>query len=428
MASTYAGGSTTMASVFLQVITEGVMMSPIISWQLANDKGDDALINSLFLLIPFVSETKAVSRYISGKYGKETAKALSDKMSDAGLKRIYDMAKAGQQTAVIDFQVFINSLTGTELALFQEGMAMFAKKEGVESLQSGFKELVQSGGALEKEWLKAQSEGAASTKSFLENLGLVVSEKTGIKAKKVSTIAGKYFNPLTAKTVLPGQFARMGVPIAAVAMSLKMGYKALNQEEQKKFDVNFSAWTENADYINSLNSIDPDFVDLVTAKTIEKITTDETTARNYANKIDWASDPELKKILDKAGSEVIEKEGDRRVNLLGPKFQSAVVALKLQYTFISSCIVKLSLIGLSFKKWVSMSDDLKLSTAIVIRDEDKKEFNLEIKDNSGKIEYYIDGTLVPESDFTSKSWKPTEKLKNENFYLKRNILRNINNY
>lgn len=439
MSSTYAGGSTTMASVFLQVICEGVMMGPIIKWQMANDKGADAMINSLFLLIPFVSETKAVSKYISGRYGKETSKALVDKMSNVGLKRIFDMAKAGQQTAVIDFQAFITSLTGTELALFQEGMAMFAKKEGIDSLQEGFQELVKSGGALEKEWLNALSEGAAGTKRFLENLGLVVSEKTAINAKKVANVAAKYFNPITAKTVLPGQLVRMGVPIAAVATGLKLGYKALFPPEQKKFEANFSAWTENSDYINSLNSIDPYFVELTITRAMEKITSDETTARNYANKLDWAGDPELKKIYDQAGKEIIEERGKEYVTMLGPEFQSNVALLRLKMTFIASCTVKLSLIGLTIKKWESMPDDLTLSTAIVTRDEDKKEFKLEIKNNSGKVEYYIDGTLVPESDFTSKSWKPTEiqynpkieidkKIKNENFYIKKNILRNINNH
>lgn len=422
MASNYAGGSTTWASVFLQFICEGVMMAPLILWQMVNDHGSDAFINSLFLLIPFVSETKGVSKWISGKYGKETSKALVDKMSNAGLKRIFDMAKAGQQTAVADFGVFINSLTGTELALFQEGMAMFAKKEGIDSLREGFQELVKSGGALEKEWLKAQSEGAAGTKKFLENLGFVVSEKTAINAKKVSNVAAKYFNPLTAKTVLTGPIVRMGVPIAAVAMSLKLGYKALFPKEQKKFNANFSAWTENADYINSLNSIDPYFVDLITARTMEKITTDETTARNYANKIDWSGDPELKKIYDEAGKEIIEEQGKEYVENLGTKFQSTLVTLKLTMTFLTSCNLKLSLIGLTIKNWDSLPDDLKLVTAIVTRDEDKKEFKLEIKNSSDKTEYYIDGTLVPESDFTSRSWEPTEKLKNENFYKKINVL------
>jgi hypothetical protein len=318
--------------------------------------------------------------------------------------------------------VFINSLTGTELALFQEGMAMFAKKEGIDSLREGFQELVKSGGALEKEWLKAQSEGAAGTKKFLENLGFVVSEKTAINAKKVSDVAAKYFNPLTAKTVLTGPIVRMGVPIAAVAMSLKLGYKALFPKEQKKFNANFSAWTENADYINSLNSIDPYLVDLITARTMEKITTDETTARNYANKIDWSGDPELKKIYDEAGKEIIEEQGKEYVENLGTKFQSTLVTLKLTMTFLTSCNLKLSLIGLTIKNWDSLPDDLKLVTAIVTRDEDKKEFKLEIKNSSDKTEYYIDGTLVPESDFTSKSWKPTEKLKNENFYKKINVL------
>jgi hypothetical protein len=428
-----------MASVFLQVITEGVMMGPIIKWQIANDKTADGMINSLFLLIPFVSETKAVSKYISGRYGKETSKALVDKMSNVGLKRIFDMAKAGQQTAVMDFQSFITSLTGTELALFQEGMAMFAKKEGIDSLQEGFQELVKSGGALQKEWTQALSEGSAKTKNFLESFGLVVSKETGIKAKNVSNVVAKYFNPITAKTVLPGQLVRMGVPIAAVATGLKLGWKALHPDEQKKFEVNFSAWTENSDYINSLISIDPYFVELATTRAMEKITTDETTARNYANKIDWASDPELKKIYDEAGKEIIEEQGNKYVTMLGPEFQSNVATLRLKMTFIASCKVKLSLIGLTIKIWESMPDDLTLSTGIVTRDEDKKEFKLEIKNSSGKIEYYIDGTLVPESDFTSKSWKPTEiqynpkieidkKIKNENFYIKKNILRNINNH
>ena len=422
MASNYAGGSTTWASVFLQFICEGVMMSPLIVWQIANDHGSDAFINSLFLLIPFVSELKGVSKFISGKYGKETSKALVDKMSNAGLKRIFDMAKAGQQTAVADFGVFINSLTGAELALFQEGMAMFAKKEGIDSLRKGFQELVKSGGALEKEWLKAQSEGAAGTKKFLENIGFVVSEKTAINAKEVSNIAAKYFNPVTAKTVLPGPLVRMGVPIAAVAMLLKGGYKALFPEEQKKFNANFSAWTENADYINSLNSIDPYFVDQIMGITIEKITDNEGTARKYAENIDWASNPELKNIWDEAGAQVIEEQGKEYVENLGTKFQSTLVTLKLTMTFLTSCNLKLSLIGLTIKNWDSLPDDLKLVTAIVTRDEDKKEFKLEIKNSSDKTEYYIDGTLVPESDFTSRSWEPTEKLKNENFYKKINVL------
>jgi len=422
MSQTYFKGSTTLASVFLQAITEGIMMSPIINWQLENDRGDEAFINSCFLIIPFVSELPVVSRYISGKYSKEVSKGLCDKMSNVGLKKIFDMAKAGQQTAVIDFQAFVSSLTGTELALFQEGMAMFAKKEGVESLKEGFTQLVKSGGALEKEWLQAQSKGAEATKSFLESLGLVVSQKVAINANKVSKIAAKYFNPKTARTLIPGPLVRMGVPIAAVAMGLKMGYKALNPPEQKKFDQNFTAWTENSEYINSLNSIDPYFVDAVTKKFLETITENKETASEYALKIDWESDPETKKIWDKAGADLIAEESEKYVKALGPEFQNSLALLKLKMMFFQSCHLKLQLIGLTIKNWSSVPNDLILVTAIVTRDEDKKEFNLEIKTNSGKTEYYIDGTLVPESDFTSKSWVPTEKLKNENFYKKINVL------
>jgi hypothetical protein len=406
MSSTYAGGSTTWASVFLQVITEGVMMKPIIDWQLANSKEDDAMLNSLFLLIPFVSETKAVSKFIGGKYSKETAKNLSEKMSNVGLKRIFDMAKAGQTTAVMDFQAFVNSLTGTELVMFQEGMAMFAKKEGMDAFKEGFQELVKSGGALEKEWLSAQSKAAQET--VLGKLGTTVSKKTGINANKVSKTAAKYFNPFTAKTLLPGQFTRMGVPIAIVAASFKMGYKALKQEEQIKFNTNLTGWTDNSEYITALTTIDPYFVELTTNKTLEKITSNEEMARKYVNNIDWSNDPELKQIYDQAGKEVIEQKSKEYVSMLGPEFQSGLATLRLKMSYMASCKEKLSLIGLTIKKWDSMNEDLRLSTATII-DKSTNEYKLEIRNNNGKIEYYIDGVLVPQTDFDNNTWKPKTK-------------------
>ena len=407
MSSTYAGGSTTMASVLLQVITEGVMMAPLINWQLANNKEDDAMLNTLFLLIPFVSETKSVSKFISGKYGKEVAKDLSDKMSQVGLKRIFDMAKAGQTTAVMDFQAFISSLTGTELMMFNEGMAMFATKEGMTSFKEGFKEMVKSGGALEKEWLSAQSKEAQE--SVLGRIGTTFGKETGMRAHKVSKIASKYFNPLTAKTVLPGQFVRMGVPVAIVAASFKMGYKALTEEEKIKFNTNLTGWTDNTEYITALQSIDPYFVELTTNRVLEKITSDESTAKKYAGNIDWTTDPELKKIYDQAGKEVIEEKGKQYVEKLGPNFGSTLATLKLKMTYMASCEEKLSLIGLTIKKWEVMAEDLSLSSAIVTSDKSPNEFKLEIKNTNGKLEFYINEVLVPETDFTNKTWKPNKE-------------------
>ena len=78
-----------MASVLLQVICEGVMMAPLIKWQISDGRTSDAVLDIMFCLIPFVSETKAVSGFISGKYGKEAAKKFIRQNKGRGVKNKY---------------------------------------------------------------------------------------------------------------------------------------------------------------------------------------------------------------------------------------------------------------------------------------------------------------------------------------------------
>ena len=55
-----------------------------------------------------------------------------------------------------------------------------------------------------------------------------------------------------------------------------------------------------------------------------------------------------------------------------------------------------------------MNEELRLSTATII-DKSTNEYKLEIRNNNGKIEYYIDGVLVPQTDFDNNTWKPKTK-------------------
>ena len=90
-----AGGP--LLSILCQVITEGVMMAPLITWQFNNDRPDDAYLCIVFCFLPFLTETKVVSKYISGRYGKESAKGLIEKFQRAGVSTLYESANAGNK-------------------------------------------------------------------------------------------------------------------------------------------------------------------------------------------------------------------------------------------------------------------------------------------------------------------------------------------
>ena len=410
MSSTYAGGSTTMASVLLQVICEGVMMAPLIKWQISDGRTSDAVLDIMFCLIPFVSETKAVSGFISGKYGKEAAKNLSDKIRAAGLKQIFDNVKAGIPGASEDYFKFINNLSGTEFAMFNEGMKMFATQEGCDAFLLGFKELVKSGGEFAKEWSEAQVK--QSTEKFIGKTAAIFGEEAGVGTVKAQKIIAKTLNPFTSRYVIPGQIFRMGAPLMVIALGFKAGYNALLPEEQISFTNNVTAFTENnTGYINDLSSIDPYLTESAIQITMDKIVDDPTLIKKFANDPEFWKTEEMKGIYDQAQKEVIEAEAEKTRSLLktkdGQKFVTALQKFNLKYSFLKVCQEKPKLIGITITK-IEVSTDLKTATG-TCKDNKGNEYNFEFKDVSGILQFFIDGSMVPESDFTNeKIWVKTE--------------------
>jgi len=407
MSANYMGGSTTVASVILQAVCEGVMMAPLIKWQISDGRTSDATLDILFCLIPFISETKAVSGLISGRYGKETAKNLSDKIRVAGLKQIFDNVKAGIPGASEDYFKFINNLSGTEFAMFNEGMKMFATQEGCDAFLLGFEELVKSGGEFAKEWSEAQVK--QSTEKFIGKTAALFGEKAGVKTVEFQKIWAKTVNPFTSRYVIPGQIFRMGAPLMVIAITFKSLFRTLLEpDEQISFTNNVTAFTENnTGYINDLSSIDPYLTESAIQLTMDKIVDDPILIKKFANDPEFWKTEEMKGIYDQAQKEVIEAKAEEIKSLLktpnGQKFVNALQKFNLKNSFIKVCEEKPKLIGITITK-IEVSTDLKTATG-TCKDNKGNEHKFEFKDVSGTLQFFIDGSMVPETDFTNeKIW------------------------
>jgi len=396
-------GTTTALSVILQVLTEGVMMAPIIKWQIYDDRDADGLLSTIFLFIPFVSELKGVARFISGPYTKEAAKTLAEKIQREGIELIFTAGVDNPQ-AQAKFAKFISNLTGTELALWNRGMKIIGSKEGMESLKKTMEEMVASGGKFGKEFSEAQAKG--STETVLGKLGNVIGGENATKwaknADKFSRFWGKNINPITARWVLPHQFVRMGIPIAIFATSFKYVYNELTPEEKVKFEENFEkTLLEDKSYFEALNKIDPYLAQSVANKRIELLTSDIEVCRKFALDPEFLNTSEGKKIKDEAAAEVIKDETEKfnayRLKTYGTELMST-----------SGILTKLSLhrallekLKFSNVRFLSKDDMNNIPGKAVY---DGIEYDLQVKVENNLVNYLINNVLITDKEIQDEKW------------------------
>ena len=416
-------GTTTRLSVFMQILTEGVMMAPIIKWQAENDRTADGILSTIFLLIPFVSETKAVSKFIGGKYSKEAANGVAEKIQKFGLEAIFKAGKDSPEASK-KFLDFINSLTGTELALFNRGMAILAKgDEGMKAMKEGVEELVESGGKFAKEFEEAKLRGATETWVGKVSKFVGGSDNAVKLAGDISRTVAANVNPLTARWAIPFQFARMGVPIAVFATAFKSAYNELTEEEKVTFDNNLQKSLRlDEDYFIALNGIDPYLVEKIFNKQIEIITSDPAKTKAVLLSDEYLQSEEGKKVKDAAASEIIK---EAQLTVEETKLLSNVlVTLEMKNAAMTACEEFLTKLGLTDINFTSSKD---INNIIGTCFYQNTSYNFSMKKEGEKVNYYIGEKLVTDDEIKTQKWnvegaKTTQK---EYFLTKKNIIRNI---
>jgi hypothetical protein len=116
----------------------------------------------------------------------------------------------------------------------------------------------------------------------------------------------------------------------------------------------------------------------------------------------------MKVIYDNAQVEVINERAEEYNKILktpkGQKLISAIQKFNLTNSFVKICEEKPKLIGITITK-IEVSEDLKTATG-TCKDNKGNEYNFEFKDVSENFQFFIDGSMVPESDFTNeKIWE-----------------------
>jgi hypothetical protein len=426
LTSTYAGGTTTVLSVFMQVLTEGVMMAPIVKWQFENDRDADALLSTIFCLIPFVSETKAVSKFISGKYSKEAAQGVAEKIQRFGLKSIFEAGENNPEAAQ-KFVAFLNSLTSTELYLFNRGMKILEKgEEGMKALSDGVAELVESGGKFVKEFEEAKVKGAEKT--WLGKTAKIVggSDKAVKLAGDISRTVGANVNPLTGRWVIPFQFVRMGIPIAIVATSFKAAYNELTEEQKITFDKNLQqSFALDEAYFKALNDIDPYLKDAFGNKVIELITSDPTKTNSVLMDPNFLNSPEGKKVKDKATAQVIKENTPTAEELkkLG-ELVSSMEMFDAAWTTHELLLKKLGFSNVDF----TFTENINDMTGKVVYNNQK--YDLNVKKVGEKNNYTVGGKLITDDEIKNEKWNldGAKTSQNEHFFRKKDIINNIYKY
>jgi hypothetical protein len=395
-------GTSTALSVILQVLTEGVMMGPIIKWQIYDDNDADGLLSAIFLFIPFVSELKGVAKFISGPYTKEAAKTLAEKIQKEGIELIFKSGIDNPQ-AQAKFAKFISSLTGTELALWNRGMKIVGSKEGMESLKKTMEELVMTGGKFGKEFAEAQVKG--NTETVLGKLGNVIGRENATKwANDASRFIGKNINPITAKWVLPHQFIRMGIPLTVFAMAFKYAYNELTPEEKVKFEDNFEkALLEDKSYFEALNKIDPYLAQAIVNKRIELLTSDIDTCKKFALDPEFLNTTEGKKIKDRATAEVIEETKSRLKATLIKNISPNLTFVTNILTLLAlhrALLEKLKFTNVTFNFQTEDQINNLPGTAIF----DNVTYNIRIKKEGDIYEYYINEIKITDEEIQNEKW------------------------
>jgi hypothetical protein len=424
LSSTYAGGTTTVLSVFMQVLTEGVMMAPIIKWQFENDKDPDAMLSTIFCLIPFVSETKAVSKIIGGRYSAEAANGVAEKITRFGLTSIFNAGENNPEAAK-KFIDFLNSLTATELALFNRGMAIVSKQESMDAMLAGVTELIQTGGKFGKEMAEAKTE--AAKKTVLGKLGGIVGPKTAELVGKASTgtWVGKNLNPLTARWVIPFQFARMGAPIAVFATAFKAAYQELTEEEKVVFDNNYQKSLKlDEEYFIELNKIDPYLMESCFNKQIEVITSDKSKLNEVMKTSGYLQTDEGRQLKDEV---LVEALTERQNQMKATVAQSTVdlgQSLKMRATINSAARILFEKLKFTEINFIS-SKDINNITGTCFYENNSYNFN--IRRENEKAVYYVGEKKITDDEIKNEKWDPSgaKTIPKEHFFRKKDIIRNI---
>ena len=425
-----AYGTTTRLSVFMQMLAEGIMMSPIISWQISDDRDADGWLSAIFLFLPLLTELKGVGKLIGGRYSREAAETLATKIQNAGLESIYRLgidSPEGQAT----FSRFIISLTGTELALWQRGMSIMGSRESMETVKQGIEELISTGGQFYREFSEAELKGAKE--SFLGKLGNIIGGENAAKwGNKASKFVAKNINPVTARWVLPFHFVRMGVPITIFATSFKVGYNELTQEEKVKFEENYEkSLIADKSYFEALNSIDPYWAEYLANKQLEILTENPDKCRELAQNSDFFNTEEGKKIKDQATQELIDEKIAN--STIPPKDVQVVTNATTSFALKQSTVklIKEFFKGFGFTE-IKMVNTSNVNNVLGTLKFEEIKYDFETKKENDVVKYYVGTKLITDQEIKDAKWDPTHakpsytpEQQNELFHRKKDIIRNI---
>jgi hypothetical protein len=411
-----ATSSTTRLSVFMQILCEGVMMSPIIDWKLMEGRTAEASLDMIFCLFPMISETGRFQKFLAGKYSKETAYEVAKKIKAANLPQIFTLAEQGSPLAGQMFNELINGMTALEQSFFMEAMNILAKEEGMVAMKEGFEEIVKNGGVLAKEWEAAVLKG--NTPKLLTNLDKLVGPKAASTIGGMVRTGGKYFNPITARTFIPGTFVRAAALPFAYSIGHRNVWKLLSPEEQYNFDKNIRGWTGMSEYYQALYNIDPDITNKAGSQTINNLTDDQITKYAKGNLDELEKDPELKNTFDQATSEIIQEKGKEEVQkLIDSGFTAKLQQLNLKRAFELVVTKHFDYLGYTIYRFETL-DPNQCTGTLHKNDDTKTIYSFKVTNDGKQSKFYINNEEITDESLNNN--KPINKLiepiKNESVF------------
>jgi len=408
-----AGGP--LLSILCQVITEGVMMSPLITWQFNNDREDDAYLCVVFCFLPFLTETKVVSKYISGRYGKEAAKGLVEKFQKAGVTALYEAANAGNKEAAEKLTKFIGDLTITELKLFQDSVKLVSKKEGVETFEKGLKEFLTDPNNKFVQEILQTIDNKVYEKTWMGSAGKIFGEETSSTLGKIQlTLFNKGLNPLTSKYMIPGAITRMGVPLVLFTAAYKLTWNMLESDDDKEkleemYDEVF-ANEEMVKFQKKMLEYDKGFFDKVAAKSLEKLTDNREALKEFVNgNSQYYENLFTEGTIEELNNDMVKQK------MLTPKQNQAYLELtklisdssKKTMMVREGIIAFYENIGYTDVKVLSQETNDDVSGTLK---HNKEEFTFRYKVDNDKTSWYVNGKLISDTEILDIS----ERVKEEN--------------
>lgn len=395
-------GKTTWLSVVLQIVAEAGLMLPIVNWQIDEGKYTDAVLSSMFLLLPFVTEAKWGAKYVSGKYGREVSESLAKKIQSAGIDEIFRYAKEIDPVeASRRFNLFLNNLDSNEVELFEEGLKILSKKEGVNQIIDGFTRFMEkSGGEMAKVYESAKSAG--KQKTILGNMEKILGKEETSGFVKTLDKIGQHVG-VHSKWIVPGTVIRIGGPLAIFQASLKSAYNALTEEEKLDFQQKFEQSVyDQQSYFKKLHSIDPYLAEQVLNTQLEKVTESESSIDNLIKSSDefFTNTEEGKKIAQESINEVYEK----RKNVLSASLKKELMPVVIEVLADISAfkIIVDILEDLGFKNVNATNmDNLEKIKGTCLYQNKKYEFE------TNKTQIYVGGKLITSEELKNETWEST---------------------